>query len=84
MQITVDTFKSGLRRLTIGTKTMITTIVTGTSLVQVQEIRDFVIKHTVAHPRLSSIGLGVIGVLVVLHNPKVQKFLHIEVDQPIG
>lgn len=88
MPITLTKFRSAIRQLTVSTKTLLTFIVTSTSLAQITEVRDFVIKHTVAHPRLTSVGVGVCGVLVVLHNPKVQQFLHIEeetnVDLPDG
>lgn len=86
--MTLTQFNAFVRKLTIGSKALITTIATGTSLMQVQEARDFVIKHTVAHPHIASVTAGVFGVLVVLHNPQVQKFLHIEqettVTQPDG
>lgn len=78
MPITIVKFNAFLRRLSIGSKALITTIATGTSLMQVQEARDIVIKHTIAHPRIASLAGGVFGILVVLHNPQVQKFLHIE------
>lgn len=87
MPVTILKFNAFLRQLTIGSKTLITFIATGTSLMQIQQARDFVILHTVSHPRLASITAGVFGILVVLHNPQVQKFLHIEqvtVTDPTG
>lgn len=78
MPLTVQKFNAFLRKLTIGSKALITFIATGTSLMQIQEARDFVIKHTLAHPRIASISGGVLAIMVVLHNPQVQKFLHIE------
>lgn len=83
MPLTVQKFNAFLRKLTIGSKALITSIVTGTSLMQVQEARDFVIKNTVAHPHIASIAGGVLAVLVVLHNPQVQKFLHIEEETAV-
>lgn len=78
MTITLAKFKAGIRSLTVGTKTLLGSIVTGTSLMQIADARDFVIRHTIAHPRITSLGVGVLAVLTVLHNPQVQKFLHIE------
>lgn len=78
MPITIVKFRAALRKMTISSKALIASIATGTSLMQIQEARDFVIKHTVAHPRVASLAGGVFGILVVLHNPQVQKFLHIE------
>lgn len=78
MPLTLAKFQAALRKLTISSKALIASIATGTSLMQVQEARDFVIKHTTAHPRITSIAGGIFGILVVLHNPQVQKFLHIE------
>jgi hypothetical protein len=78
MPLTLKKFRDALRGLTISTKTMISSIVASTSILQIQQARDFVIAKTVAHPRITSIVMGIAAVLVVLHNPKVQKFLHIE------
>jgi hypothetical protein len=78
MPLTVQKFHAFLRRLTIGSKALITFIATGTSLMQIQQARDFVIKNTVAHPHVASLAGGLLGIMVVLHNPQVQKFLHIE------
>jgi hypothetical protein len=78
MTINPSKCKAAIRQLTIGTKTLLTSIVTGTTVLQIQEARDFVIKNTVTHPHIASIAGGVFAVLIVLHNPKVQKFLHIE------
>ena len=69
---------SAARRLTISTKALVSSIVAGTTLLQVQQLRDFAIKLTLKHPHISSILLGAAGVLTALHNPKVQKFLHLE------
>lgn len=78
MKVTLDQAKAFLRKLTIGSKSMITTIVGSVSILQIQEARDFVIKNTVAHPHIATIAVGILGVLTVLHNPTVQKVLHIE------
>lgn len=78
MPLTIAKFNAALRRLTIGSKALIASIATGTSLMQIQQARDFVIPHALAHPRLVSFASGFFGILVVLHNPQVQKFLHIE------
>lgn len=78
MPLTLAKIKAGIRQLTIGSKALISAIVTGTSLMQIQEARDFVIMHASAHPRVVSLAGGVCAILIVLHNPKVQKFLHIE------
>lgn len=80
---TLNQFKSALSGLTISTKALLSAIVTGTSVLQIQEARDFAIKHASAHPRIVSIASGICGILVVLHNPKVQKFLHIEPGTPV-
>lgn len=74
----VQQISSTVRRLTISTKALVSAIVAGTSLLQVQQLRDFAIKLTLKHPHVSSILIGAAGVLTVLHNPQVQKFLHIE------
>lgn len=84
MPLTIVKFNSFLRQLTIGSKTIVSAIVTGTSLMQIQQARDFVIKNTVAHPRISSIAMGVLAILTVLHNPKVQKFLHIDEQKTVA
>lgn len=78
MKITLTQVRSFIGKISISTKTLIGAVVTGTSLLQIQEARDFVIKHTVAHPRIASICVGILGVLTLLHNPTVQKILHIE------
>ncbi len=74
----VQQITSAARRLTISTKALVSTVVAGTSLLQIQQVRDYAIKVTLSHPHISSILLGITGVLTLLHNPVVQKFLHIE------
>lgn len=83
MNINWQDIRSGVGRLAISTKTMIGSIATGVSIMQIQEARDFVIKHTVAHPRIATIAVGILGILTLLHNPTVQKILHIAPGTPI-
>ena len=83
MKLSIERCKATLKRLTISTKTLIGTIITGTSLLQIQEFRDFAIKHAVAHPRIGAVVAGVAGVLTALHNPQVQRLLHIEEEAKV-
>ncbi len=81
--ITLAAAKPAIRRMTISAKTLVTAIVAGTSVLQIQEVRDFAIKNTLKHPHISSLLLGVTAVLLVLHNPQVQKLLHIQQQENI-
>lgn len=78
MAINWNVIKAGFNKFTISTKAAVAAVATGTSLMQIQEVRDFVIKHTVGHPKIASLAAGILGVLTLLHNPTVQKILHIE------
>lgn len=69
--------KLNIDKIKISTKAIVTAIATGTSLLQVQEFRDFAIKLAIKHPHIGSILVGLTTIAVALHNPQVQKFLHI-------
>jgi hypothetical protein len=73
---------TNLSQLKSFTKILVGILVTFAGLMQVQEVRDFILPLVTAHPRIASIVSALIGMAALVHNPKVQHLLGLDEEIP--